>query len=520
MRWANLAAALVFVLSAGVQWNDPDPLPWMVAYGLCAGVALAAAAGYRNAVAAAFALLVAVLPTIPLLPSLIDAEASSFTSVGMNNLRDEEAREALGLLIAGVWMLILALRRSPPSGTAAAALLVTGFLSGSCTAAVADPVPDETPHGADSARHAAAAAAPPTAQVPAATAVRPTARSMVARGLRNPRGMLEESDGSLLVATAGSGGDAADGALVRVRRGAATETLVDRQPTNNLLEFVRRDEVFGLAALERGGGTTLVSTAFFEGPSQLHEWTGDELRLRATIAGNLNDLAWDPQRRTWFAVSSSSEELLRIDLETGSATRVLTFEPLTHGQDAVPGYLRPDPRTGDLLVTLFSGSPLGETGGDGTEIQQHAGAIVQIDPDSGSVRPLLTGLTAPTDLDISDDGRFVRVLEFCTDFLDPAENREQLLARPNHGGFRRFSGRLLEFDRDTGAVQVIADGLDTPTNLARRGNRLHIAQGMGTPGRRIPAAGGRGVVALDGFIETIELRTPTGDARDDANSRS
>ncbi|MFI5306662.1 MAG: hypothetical protein ACHQ53_04870, partial [Polyangiales bacterium] len=93
--------------------------------------------------------------------------------------------------------------------------------------------------------------------------------------------------------------------------------------------------------------------------------------------------------------------------------------------------------------------------------------------------------------------------EFCDAFLDPVPTREALAAGPSHGGFRRFSGRLLRIDRARGQVSVVATGLDTPTNLALGPGLLYVAEGMGTPGRPIP--GPKGTVALDGFIERLSL---------------
>jgi hypothetical protein len=49
----------------------------------------------------------------------------------------------------------------------------------------------------------------------------------------------------------------------------------------------------------------------------------------------------------------------------------------------------------------------------------------------------------------------------------------------------------------------MAEGLDGPTNLARIGDRIFIAEGMGTPGRPIP--GPDGPVPLEGFIESLPL---------------
>jgi hypothetical protein len=124
-----------------------------------------------------------------------------------------------------------------------------------------------------------------------------------------------------------------------------------------------------------------------------------------------------------------------------------------------------------------------------------------VSPDHKTVVPLVTGLTVPTDLEVGEDGQ-IYVLEFCDAFLDPIGDREGL-TKTSHGGFRRFSGRLLGIDRQNRSVTVLAEGLDAPTNLARAPGGLYVAEGMGTPGRSIP--GPQGPVALDGFIEHIAL---------------
>jgi len=75
------------------------------------------------------------------------------------------------------------------------------------------------------------------------------------------------------------------------------------------------------------------------------------------------------------------------------------------------------------------------------------------------------------------------------------------MATPSHGGFRRYSGRLLRIDRTSGAVQVLAEQLDAPTNSAAAPGGFFIAQGMGTPGRMIPTPAGQ--APLEGFIEHL-----------------
>jgi hypothetical protein len=336
-------------------------------------------------------------------------------------------------------------------------------------------------------------------------------RSLVAGGLANPRGMLPREEGGLLVSLAGTGDPAkpASSRLVlledRDGDGAVEQkVLLDGQRSVNILDIIRRDEVFGLAGIERGDGITLVSLGIFGGPSTIYRVDGDQVTQWSRVHGNINDLAYDPARHAWMAVSSSSDEVVELEQGRG-ARRLVKLPPLSGGQDPVPGYLRHDPASGELLVTLFSGSTEGEEGGEGTELVERAGGIVAVDPETGATRWVITGLTAPTDLEIGPDGRLY-VLEFCDAFEDPIAQREDLFRGPSHGGFRRFSGRLLRIDRESGAVEIVAEGLDAPTNLALRGRELFIAQGMGTPGRPIP--GPDGTVPLEGFIEKIVLPGP------------
>jgi hypothetical protein len=79
-----------------------------------------------------------------------------------------------------------------------------------------------------------------------------------------------------------------------------------------------------------------------------------------------------------------------------------------------------------------------------------------------------------------------------------------MLKGTTHGGFKRFSGRLLRIERSRGTVQVIAEKLDAPTNMILSDGALYVAQGMGTPGRSIPGPDGQPVL-LTGFIERIAL---------------
>lgn len=354
----------------------------------------------------------------------------------------------------------------------------------------------------------------PVFEVPKTPARALLARSIVARGLRNPRGMEQVGD-TLLVSEAGTGDPASErsGALLALRdtdgdgaflsEGERRVLLAD-QPSRNILDVVRRDEVFGMAGMaagrEAGEPVVMVSLAFFGGPSTLFAVRGESVAPWGKTHGNINDVAYDPKRDAWFGASSTTDEVVQLTKGNGSQ-RIVKLSTLASGQDAVPGYLRWDPQTGDVLVSLFSGSPEGEEGGDGTELVAGAGAIVRVEPETKKVRPLVLGLTVPTDLEIGPDGS-IYVLELCDAFLEPVGTREAM-GQLSHGGFRRFSGRLLRIERPSGAVSVLAEGLDAPTNLALAPGGLYVAEGMGTPGRSIP--GPKGPIPLEGFIERITL---------------
>lgn len=348
--------------------------------------------------------------------------------------------------------------------------------------------------------------------VPPSPAVALLPRARVAAGLLNPRGMFVLPTGELLLSEAGTGmpDDLQSGRLSRLTDAnkdgdyldpGEAKVLLDHQPSKNILDIVRRDEVFGMAGMDSGEGHVLVALAFFGGPTTVFEIAGDQVTTWGQTHTNLNDLSFDPERKQWFAVASTTDEVVRLQ-QGGGVERVVKVPPLENGQDPVPAYLRHDPITHEILVTLFTGSPEGEEGGEGTELVPRAGGIIAVDPDHKSFRWLVRGLTVPTDLEIAPDGT-IYVLEFCASFLDPVHSQADLFKAPSHGGFQRFSGRLLRIERPSGVTTVVADGLDAPTNLVMGDRALYVAEGMGTPGREIPSPAGP--VKLDGFIERIPL---------------
>jgi transmembrane protein TMEM220 len=109
IQWVMAAA---FVFSVAVQYNDPDPLPWMGIYG-AAAVASAWAAlrprGYPWPFPAVVGA-VALVWSFFLLPQVVGKVRlpELFASWEMKSPRVEVAREAGGLLIVAAWMAVTA----------------------------------------------------------------------------------------------------------------------------------------------------------------------------------------------------------------------------------------------------------------------------------------------------------------------------------------------------------------------------------------------------------------------------
>ena len=121
----RVVGALMTVLLAvavAVQYNDPDPIPWMAIYGAaCALSALAVVRGRAPLTPAAIVGVAALVWGLIVAREAYGRSSLSemFESWEMNSPGIEEAREACGLLIVAAWMAVLAIRaritRSHPS---------------------------------------------------------------------------------------------------------------------------------------------------------------------------------------------------------------------------------------------------------------------------------------------------------------------------------------------------------------------------------------------------------------------
>ena len=117
---------VLFVLSGAVQFNDPDPLPWVAVYATAALLCAWAALGRFGRASTLLALAVATTAFVwaaTLAPSAVaflrsERQAVAFT-MKTGDLLEEEARESGGLVLVTLWSAILGMRgrrRATPPG--------------------------------------------------------------------------------------------------------------------------------------------------------------------------------------------------------------------------------------------------------------------------------------------------------------------------------------------------------------------------------------------------------------------
>ena len=335
---------------------------------------------------------------------------------------------------------------------------------------------------------------------------------IVLRGLLNPRGLRFRNDGALLLVEAGSGDPAApfSGRLLQFAPDGAggflpPSVIASGFRSMNMQARMCRDEIFGLADVAAGSGECagqwrLSQTDYVDG-SRILEIGSAPPETLIRSHGNLNALCYHPQRHSWLTVKPDANQLLEWLPGAAEAVRA-NLPPLASGQNAVPVNLVYEAGTQTVLVSLFSGELRRDPGKTGIEFEARSGAIVRVDLDDGSVTPVATGLTLPTGLALTPQGQLL-VLELCDDFLEPMPPAG-VPTQAWHGGFKRYSGRLLCFDLISGQVTALAQQLDTPSNLCIRGNSVFVSEGMGLPGRPILNAAGT-CVPLEGMVRQITL---------------
>jgi hypothetical protein len=106
-RALNVVMLLVFLLCIAVQYNDPDSVTWMFFYGVPAVLTLMAIRRRYTWVSllAAAIYFIGFVYWVP--RTTIEHPSHLFTDLQMHEKGIEEAREAFGLLICAVWVLVI-----------------------------------------------------------------------------------------------------------------------------------------------------------------------------------------------------------------------------------------------------------------------------------------------------------------------------------------------------------------------------------------------------------------------------
>ncbi len=109
MKILNYIVAAAFLFSVIVQYNDPDPLLWMVIYGLAGAACVLAIGGRGHWLFPAAIGALTLLWALTLAPSVIGKVGFGelFEAFEMKDERVEVAREFCGLLIIAGWMAVL-----------------------------------------------------------------------------------------------------------------------------------------------------------------------------------------------------------------------------------------------------------------------------------------------------------------------------------------------------------------------------------------------------------------------------
>lgn len=110
LRFVNYLMIVLFSLAAVVQYNDPDPLRWMLIYGAACVASILYALKKLNWIAASAVIFISGIWALLKIPHLtVDGFRHMMEEVSMIYPGVEAAREFLGLLIIFFWVTGLAI---------------------------------------------------------------------------------------------------------------------------------------------------------------------------------------------------------------------------------------------------------------------------------------------------------------------------------------------------------------------------------------------------------------------------
>lgn len=109
---ANMVMAVLFAVSAALQYNDPDPLGWVAIYAAAAVACVQAGRHRRDWIVPALVLVATLVWLVTLAPDVLDQVAPGDLVKSMDDKGGsaELAREAGGLAIVAAWMALVTVR--------------------------------------------------------------------------------------------------------------------------------------------------------------------------------------------------------------------------------------------------------------------------------------------------------------------------------------------------------------------------------------------------------------------------
>lgn len=113
MTILNFFFLIIFLLCVAVQFNDPDPIRWMVMYGAAAFCCILFALRRLPSYLAPVTAIAAFLWILLLLPEVWGKQIAwnqVFATIHMLSPGVEEVREIGGLFIVLVWMIVLSFK--------------------------------------------------------------------------------------------------------------------------------------------------------------------------------------------------------------------------------------------------------------------------------------------------------------------------------------------------------------------------------------------------------------------------
>jgi hypothetical protein len=113
IRILTAVMAVLFVLGAAVQYNDPDPWRWIAIYAAAAVASVLALRGKLPRWVAVMIAAVAAIWAATLAPCVVGYVrfADLFREIGMDSPEIEEGREMVGLMLISAWMTALAVAK-------------------------------------------------------------------------------------------------------------------------------------------------------------------------------------------------------------------------------------------------------------------------------------------------------------------------------------------------------------------------------------------------------------------------